>query len=216
MDTSKILDLCDPILAGRADYSKGNRFFEIETIKQMPKLRIFGNLFLSFMTKLSTGLWQIFDPNNGFTAISAPMLKKLQLCKVDNRYFFESDMLFRLGLLRARVLDVPLSAIYGEEKSNLNINRVIFEFPMKHLRNFFKRILYTYYLRDFNIASIELPLGISLLGFGFTLGAYNWINGFFTNTATQSGTLVLVAMSILAGLQLTLAFLSFDTKNFKD
>jgi dolichol-phosphate mannosyltransferase len=216
MDSFKILDLCRPILTGQADYTKGNRFFEIEAIKQMPKLRIFGNLFLSFMTKLSTGLWQIFDPNNGFTAISGSMLNKLQLDKIDNRYFFESDMLFRLSLLRARVLDIPLPAIYGEEKSNLIIRRVLFEFPLKHMRNFIKRIIYTYYLRDFNIASLELPIGISLFGFGFGLGAYNWINGYLTETVTQTGTLVLVAMSILAGLQLILAFLSYDTKGSQE
>jgi hypothetical protein len=84
------------------------------------------------------------------------------------------------------------------------------------MRNFIKRIIYTYYLRDFNIASLELPIGISLFGFGFGLGAYNWINGYLTETVTQTGTLVLVAMSILAGLQLILAFLSYDTKGSQE
>ena len=165
------------------------------------------------MTKLSTGLWQIFDPNNGFTAISGITLKRLNFEKIDNGYFFESDMLFRLSLLNARVVDIHLPAIYGEEKSNLIIKQVLFEFPIKHARNLFKRILYTYYLRDFNLASIELPIGMLLSGFGLILGAYSWIHGIVTNTATQTGTLVLIAMSILIGLQLILAFLSYDTNN---
>jgi dolichol-phosphate mannosyltransferase len=211
MDSSRIADLITPILTNQSDYTKGNRFFEIEAVQQMPKVRILGNLGLSFMTKFSTGQWHIFDPTNGFTAIRGSILKKLKLEKIDNRYFFESDMLFRLNLIQARVCDVPLAAIYGDEKSNLSIKRVLFEFPAKHMRNYMKRIAYTYYLRDFNLASVELPLGLLLSGFGLILGMYSWIHGIVTSTATQTGTLILVAMCFLSGLQLILAFLSHDT-----
>ena len=213
MNSLRINELIEPIISKQAEYTKGNRFFDIEAVRVMPKIRILGNLGLSFMTKLSTGLWHIFDPNNGFTAISGLMLKRLNFEKIDSGYFFESDMLFRLSLLNARVVDIHLPAIYGAEKSNLIIKRVLFEFPIKHARNLFKRILYTYYLRDFNLASIELPLGMLLSGFGLLLGAYSWIHGLVTNTATQTGTLVLIAMSTLVGLQLILAFLSYDTNN---
>ena len=213
MDSSKITHLITPILTNKADYTKGNRFFEIETVQQMPKIRILGNLGLTFLTKFSTGLWHIFDPNNGFTAIRGSILKKLNLDKIDDRYFFESDMLFRLSLVQARVSDVSIPAIYGEEVSNLKIRRVLFEFPVKHARNYLKRIAYTYYLRDFNLASVELPFGIALGGFGLTLGGYSWIHGVVTQTETATGTLILIAMSFLSGLQLVLAFLSYDTKN---
>jgi glycosyltransferase involved in cell wall biosynthesis len=213
MDSSKVGDLIAPILADKADYTKGNRFFEIEAVQQMPKIRILGNLGLTFMTKFSTGYWHIFDPNNGFTAIRGSFLKKLNLEKIDNRYFFESDMLFRLNLIQARVADVALPAIYGKEKSNLRIRRVLFEFPLKHGRNYLKRIAYTYYLRDFNLASIELPLGLMLTGFGLLLGGYSWIHGIITGTQTATGTLILIAMSFLSGLQFILAFLSYDTRN---
>jgi dolichol-phosphate mannosyltransferase len=211
MDTSKISELVEPILSKLAEYSKGNRFFDVEAVRAMPKIRIFGNLGLSFLTKLSSGYWKIFDPSNGFTAISLEKLRSIPLDKVDNGYFFESDMLFRLNLLEANVVDVPMPAIYDNEKSNLKIRRVVFEFPLKHFRNLVKRIAYTYYLRDFNLASIELPLGIFLSGFGFILGVFTWTNGIMTSTPTQTGTLILIAMSILAGLQLVLAFLSYDT-----
>ena len=213
MDTSKIGELTKPIIDGNADYTKGNRFFNVEAVRNMPKIRILGNLFLSFLTKLSSGYWRIFDPANGFTAVNKNTLQLIPLDKVDNGYFFESDMLFRLNLLEAVVRDVQIPAIYGSEKSNLRIRRVLLEFPIKHLRNFAKRIAYTYYLKDFKIASIELPLGILLGGFGSILGIYSWINGILTNTATQTGTLILIAMSVLVGLQLVLAFLSYDTNN---
>jgi dolichol-phosphate mannosyltransferase len=213
MDNSKIEELVGPIKSGLADYTKGNRFFNVEAVRAMPKIRILGNIGLSFLTKLSSGYWQIFDPNNGFTAIARNKLKSIPLDKVDNRYFFESDMLFRLNLEGSKIKDVSLPAIYGNEKSNLKIRRVFFEFPYKHFRNFAKRIMYVYYLRDFNLASIELPLGMFLGGFGLTLGVYSWIRSFVTSTPTQTGTLILISMSFLAGLQLILAFLSYDTNN---
>lgn len=213
MDPSLIQEIIDPILKGHADYAKGNRFFDVETVRAMPKIRIIGNLGLSFLTKLSSGYWRIFDPNNGFTAINGNSLELICLEKIDNGYFFESDMLFRLRMVDAKVLDVPMKAIYENEKSNLKIGRVLVEFPFKHSRNFLKRIIYTYYIRDFNLASIELPLGVFLLVFGFLLGSYNWLHGVVTNTATQTGTLIVIAMSFLSGLQLILAFLSYDSND---
>lgn len=212
MDSTRIEELVHSIKLGDADYSKGNRFFDVIAVRAMPKVRIIGNLGLSFFTKLSSGYWRIFDPNNGFTAISRNTLLKIPFEKIDNRYFFESDMLFRLNLVKAVVRDVPMPAIYENEKSNLKVSRVLFEFPYKHTRNFVKRIIYSYYLRDFNLASIELPLGILLGSFGSVLGILSWVNGFSNQTATQPGTLILISMSILAGLQLVLAFFSFDTR----
>lgn len=213
MDPGRIADLIDPIVKDKADYTKGNRFFSIDAIHRMPKSRVFGNLGLSFLTKLSSGYWNVFDPTNGYTAISGKLLQELNLSKIDNGYFFESDMLFRLNLLNARVCDISMPAIYENEKSNLQIKRVLLEFPMKHLRNLVKRLIYTYYLRDFSIASIELPLGILVGGFGILLGFTSWLKSFSTGIPTQTGTAVLVAMSILAGLQFLLAFLAYDTNS---
>jgi dolichol-phosphate mannosyltransferase len=210
MDASRILDLAHPILLGRVDYTKGNRFHDAETVKRMPKLRILGNLGLSFLTKLSSGYWRVIDPNNGFTAVGKEKLAIIPLEKVDNRYFFESDMLFRLSLIDALVCDVPMPAIYEDEKSNLRIRRVLIEFPFKHARNFFKRVLYTYYLRDFNLASIELPLGSALLTLGLGVGGFSWVNGIKNQVETQTGTLILFSTCTLVGIQLLLSFFDFD------
>lgn len=212
MDSSRILDLVAPIKSDYADYTKGNRFFDVAHVRSMPKIRILGNLGLSFITKMSSGYWSIFDPNNGFTAISKKKLSSLPLKKIDDGYFFESDMLFRLNLTDSKVRDVPLPAIYEDEKSNLQISKVFFEFPYKHFKNTIKRIIYSYYLRDFNLASIELPLGIFLSLFGISLGLYSWVHGIITSTSTETGTLILISMTVLSGLQMLLAFLSYDTK----
>lgn len=214
MNLSDLRTLVEPIIDGKADYTKGNRFYNIDQIHSMPKIRIVGNLALSFFCKFSSGYWNIFDPNNGYTAISSSILKTLPLDKIENRYFFESDMLFRLYLSRAKVEDVPLNAIYADEKSNLRVSRSIFEFFGKHARNFFKRIFYIYYLRDFSLASLELPLGLGLGIFGTTLGLQSWIKSANLGVGTNTGTQILVAISCLASLQLILSFADFDSRNY--
>lgn len=143
MDPSLIPDFITPILAGEADYTKGNRFFDLEEIRAMPRMRLFGNAMLSFMTKLSSGYWDLFDPTNGYTAIHVTVARHLPFKKISNRYFFETDMLFRLNTIRAVVVDVPMNAKYVDEVSNLKISKIIGEFLAKHVRNFSKRIFYS-------------------------------------------------------------------------
>ena len=213
MDPALITNFIEPILAGQADYTKGNRFYYLEEIKSMPKVRLFGNAVLSFMTKLSSGYWNLFDPTNGYTAIHAKVASHLPIDKISRRYYFESDMLFRLNTLRAVVLDVPMGARYQDEVSNLKISKVIGEFLFKNVRNFFKRIFYNYYLRDLSLASIELPLGIFLLLFGLIYGAYHWFAGIERGIPTPAGTVMLAALPVLMGVQFVLAFLAFDISN---
>ena len=213
MEASRIPELIEPILNGKADYTKGNRFFEVEAIKEMPKLRIFGNFGLSFLTKISTGYWKIFDPNNGFTAISANALSRLPLNKIDPRYFFQPDILFRLYLNDAVIRDIPMSSVYNDEKSNLKVRLVLFEFPVKHLKNFLKRIFYSYYLKQFNLASLELPLGIGFATAGLIRGLSALSKSNESGIPTAPGVVVLVAILLLAGLQFILAFLNYDMAN---
>jgi dolichol-phosphate mannosyltransferase len=210
MDPSLILDFVAPIAAGEADYTKGNRFFDLEEIHTMPKMRLFGNAILSFMTKLSSGYWNLFDPTNGYTAIHRDVARHLPFKKVSRRYFFETDMLFRLNILRAVVVDIPMSAKYGDEISNLKISRIVAEFFFKHIRNFWKRIFYNYYLRDMSLASIELPLGLATLLFGFGFGGYQWLQSISIGQPSSPGTVMLSALPVIIGLQFILAFVGHD------
>ena len=210
MDPSLIPDFILPIIMGEADYTKGNRFYDLEEVRTMPRVRLFGNAVLSLMAKLSTGYWDLFDPTNGYTAIHADVARHLPFAKISKRYFFETDILFRLNTLRAVVVDVPMSAKYGDEVSNLKISKIIGEFLFKHVRNFFKRIFYNYYLRDMSLASLELPLGVLLLLFGTAFGGYNWYESAHLSAVTPAGTVMLAALPILMGMQLVLAFLGND------
>lgn len=198
------------IADGKTDYAKGNRFSRVEHLEQMPRVRLIGNAFLSIFSKFSSGYWSINDPTNGFTAISASTLSDMELEKVDDRFFFESDMLFRLYLVSARVHDVPMAAIYGDEKSNLSTIRSIFEFSFKHQRNFFKRLIYRYFLREWSAATIELIIGLPLLFSGLGFGTYLALDAIFWSGALGPGEAVLVAILTLSGLQLLLSALNYD------
>jgi len=210
MDPSLIPRFIMPILAGEADYTKGNRFFDLEELRAMPPMRIFGNAVLSLMAKLSTGYWDLFDPTNGYTAIHAEVARHLPFDRISQRYFFETDVLFRLNTLRAVVVDVPMDAKYANEVSSLKISRIIGEFLFKHARNCVKRIFYNYYLRDLSLASIQLPLGLLMLTLGIGFGGYSWVQSARLGITTPAGTVMLAALPILMGLQFVLAFLGYD------
>lgn len=213
MDPSLIKDLIGPIVAGRADYTKGDRFDSLTGLSQMPGVRLFGNAGLTLLTKISSGYWNITDPTNGYTAIHRDALKALPLAMLSKRFFFESDMLFRLSIYRAVVWDVPMHARYGTEKSNLSIAKTLWEFPWKHFKNFHKRLFYNYYLRDISAASIELPLGILLWWFGVFSGLGALSSSFNNGIAATTGTVMISVVPLILGFQLLLAFVSHDVSS---
>jgi dolichol-phosphate mannosyltransferase len=213
MDTSLIEMFVAPIAEGTADYTKGNRFHSFEDTKGMPRLRLFGNACLSFMTKLSSGYWNIFDPTNGYTAIERSLVERIVREPVARRYFFESDMLFYLYLDRALVVDVPIPSRYGSEISNLKIRRIVGSFAYFNLRNTVKRIILFHYMRDFSLASLEFLIGIIAISFGVTFGAESWIRSAATGEPATAGTVMLSAMPILMGLQLCLSAVNYDIQS---
>ena len=103
----------------------------------MPLIRVIGNAGLSLLTKLSMGYWDLFDPTNGYTAIHAGVASALPFDRINERYFFESDMLFRLSIIRARVIELPMPSIYRDQDSHLYVWRCLITFPAWHLRNLF-------------------------------------------------------------------------------
>jgi len=213
MDPALLPRFLNPILAGRADYCKGNRFFSVESVQSMPALRLLGNALLSFVSKLSSGYWNIFDPTNGYVAIHSRVLAELPLGKIHQRYFFESDMLFRLNTIGAVVEDVPMQARYAGEHSSLRVDRVLFPFLFNHVRNFGKRIVYNHFLRNFSAASVELALGLVCLLFGVVFGAIRWCDSITSGVPVTAGTVMLAALPVILGSQLLLSFLNYDVRN---
>ena len=202
-----------PLLLGEADYTKGNRFFRPESVQSMPPVRLFGNAVLSFMTKLSCGYWNIMDPTNGYTAARTCVLAELPLDKLEQRYFFETDMLFRLNTVRAVVKDVPMDAVYADEESHLKVGKVLPEFLRKHASRLWRRYVYSYLVRDFNVGSVYSLVGLVLLTFGLFFGLYGWISGVQHAAPATSGTVMLAALPVIVGIQCWIAFLHHDVSN---
>lgn len=213
MDPALLGSFVSPILRGEADYTKGNRFWDLRQIRQMPMLRRVGNLGLSFMSKASSGYWDVFDPTNGYTAIHADIAARLPVESISKRYFFETDLLFRLNTMRAVVVDVPMDARYADETSGLRIGSIVGEFALKHLRNLVKRIAYNYFLRDLPAASLELIAGLALGTFGVVFGGWHWWNSAQQGMDTPVGTIMIATVSVISGLQFLLAFLNYDVNS---
>lgn len=213
MDPALVRRFVQPIIDGTADYTKGNRFFFLENARGMPLARLVGNSALSFLTKLSSGYWNIFDPTNGYTAVHCFLAEQLVERRIDQRYFFESDMLLNLYLLRAVVQDVPMAAVYAQERSNLSIRRIVLPFLFKNLRNISRRFFVHYLIRDFSLVTLEAIVGFLLLAFGIVAGASFWMGSFTSGEAATAGQVMIAALPILSGTQFILSALNFDIRN---
>lgn len=212
MDLGYMGQLVAPILLGEADYAKGNRFTSVSHLRAMPPVRVLGNAALSFAAKLSTGYWNIFDPTNGYTAIEATVAGLVMQKRVSRRFFFETDLLYHLGTLRAVVRDVPMPARYADEVSNLRVGAIMGPFALKHLRNFVQRVLGQYFVRDFNAASLELVFGIFGVLFGLGYAAH-YVGTRTPGQAASAGVVMAAALPIILGAQLLLQAMNFDVLN---
>jgi glycosyltransferase involved in cell wall biosynthesis len=205
--------LLDALIDGGYDYAKGNRFLNPESLPDMPRLRLLGNVALTFMTKLATGYWNVFDPQNGYTAIRAGMLQRLNLAAVHERFFFENDMLVQLSLHDAKVKDVAIPARYGAEMSSLNPLRSLFTFPALLFHRFWRRVWHNYVVRDFDPIALFLMLGLPLLAWGTAFGIYTWLHSIFTDEFASTGTIMLSVLPVVVGFQLVLQAIVLDIQH---
>jgi len=213
MDPRLIMKFIKPISEGRADYTKGNRFYTWECLKGMPKRRLLGNAMLSLATKISTGYWDIVDPTNGFTAIHSKVLRILPLDKIDKGYFFETDMLLRLNIAKAVVVDVPMKSRYEAHKSNINLLNTALLFPGKHFSRYIKRIAYQYFIREFNAGTLQFVIGLVFTIFGVSFGAWHWMKNLSLGVPTPTGTIMIAALPIILGFYSLLGALNYDITN---
>ena len=213
MDPAQLPALLEPIRRGEADYVKGNRFLHTRELVQMPFLRRLGNIGLSFMTKLASGYWTVFDPTNGYVAIHSAVVPLLDSTRIHRRFFFESSMLCELGLNRAVVLDVYIPARYDDKISTLSERRAFFEFPPLLLSGFLRRALIQYFVRDFNAASLFVVAGICATAFGTLWGGYHWLVSVETGIVASTGTIMIAVLPVILGIQLLLQSIVMDIQN---
>ena len=213
MDVSHLPELLLPLIEGKADYTKGNRFRDFIALQKMPFIRRLGNMGLGFLAKAATGYWNLFDPTNGFLAIRVETLAQLPLERIDPSYYFETSMLANLYLISAVVRDVPMPARYQGEASNLIIRRVLFEFPSKLLVTFLRRMALKNFIYDFSMETVYLIMGIPLLLFGLIFGIIKWIQYASLNLPAPTGTVMLPTLTVLLGIQLLLSAVESDLRS---
>jgi dolichol-phosphate mannosyltransferase len=213
MDVEHLPKLMQPLMDGKADYTKGNRFRDFKSLQQMPFLRRVGNMGLAFLAKAATGYWHMFDPTNGFNAIRGEVLAELPLDKIDRTYYFETSILANLYLIGAVVKDVPMPARYQGEVSSLLIHRILFEFPPKLFLTYLRRLVLKNFIYDFSMASIYFLAGLPLLIFGLIFGIYKWIQYANIGVPAPTGTVMLATLAVLLGIQLLLAAIEIDLRS---
>lgn len=213
MDLTYLPNLLLPLIEGRADYTKGNRFRDFQALQKMPLIRRIGNMGLGFLAKAATGYWNLFDPTNGFVAIRAEVLAQLPLERISRTFYFETSMLANLYLLGAVVRDVPMPARYRGEKSNLSVRWVLFEFPVKLLQTYIRRLLLKNLIYDFSMTSIYLFTGFPLLLFGLIFGTVKWISYAQRNIPAPTGTVMLPTLCVLLGIQFIVAAIEIDLRS---
>lgn len=216
MPANHLQAILDPVAEGRADYSKGNRLFTGKAYQKMPKIRYFGNGFLSLLSKIASGYWHVADFQSGFTAINKRALHSIDFDKMYKRYGQPNDLLVRLNVFNMRVADISIEPVYNVgERSGIKIKKVIFTISWLLIKMFFWRMKEKYIIRDFH------PL-VFFYGLGFFFGVvtvllftrvfYHWI--FFAHIPPINA---LAAMfSFMSTNMFTLFAMWFDMETNKD
>ena len=210
MPSDHLPSLLDPLVEGGYDAAKGNRFLAASgTLDEMPKYRLLGNILLTLATKIASGYWSIFDSQNGFWAVTAASLAKLDDFHIARRYDLENSLLIHLNILGARVADVPIPARYGNEISGIRLWRVTPRILLTLFTGFWRRVLLRYVLYNFHPIALLLFSGLALTIWGVGFGIWVTI-GSLGPAAATTGTVMLAVLPFLMGFQLLLAALVLD------
>ena len=211
MDPKHIPRLTAPLRNGKADFAKGNRFFDLHALQSMPTVRRIGNLGLTLLTKAASGYWNISDPTNGFLAIRKDALSLVNFHLLDPRYFFEISLLVQLNVIRALAVDVAIPARYADEKSSLNPFKILCTFPSRLLTGFLHRLWWRYFIFDINIVTIFLVTGSFLFFGGALFGAWRWGHSGIHQVNQSAGTVALAMLPMILGFQMLLQAIVLDT-----
>lgn len=209
MDPTYLVDLLEPLVQRDYGFAKANRFFSPSSFQGMPRHRIVGNVVLSFLTKASSGYWHLFDPQNGYTAVTREVLERLDLDRIRKGYDFENDFLINLNILGIRACDVPVPAIYGDEVSGIRLPRVVPLLIATLFRGFWKRITLKYLLYDVSPIALLLFTGLGLLVFAAYWGIFA-LSQSLSGQPPTAGTVLLAVTPFVVATQMLLSALQLD------
>lgn len=212
-DTTYLQPMMDDLIDQKADYVKASRFFHREAFKKMPKYRQFGNVFISLLTKFSTGYYSITDITNGCGFLRRSTIEKVNFSIVERRYDYETSMLTALSIANAKVIDHAVPAHYGEETSNINLIPT----ALRNLRavwiGFWRRIYYKYVFFGFHPIALFLFSGVFIFSFGILFGLYLLINKMATGSTPTTASVMISILPVILGFQLILTAFSMDVTN---
>jgi glycosyltransferase involved in cell wall biosynthesis len=186
-------------LIHHCDYVKANRFGHISELSSMPKVRLIGNIAMTFLTKIASGYWNVFDPQNGYVLITRRALQWLDLGKIDPTYFFENSMLINLNIFRAKIGEIYIPARYGEEVSSMKISKIFISFPIKLFSGFLYRMFEKYIFRSVSPVALLLVFGLLSIFWGSVWGGFAWYRSYTTGVAATTGTVILSLLPLLLG-----------------
>lgn len=209
MDPEYLPDLVRPIVEDGYGFTKATRFFSPTSFANMPRTRLIGNIVVSFLTKLSTGYWHLFDPLNGYTAISREALGRIPLERIKHDYSFECDLLVWLNAYRVRARDVPVPAVYGDEVSGIRLPRASVGLLRALHRGFWRRVLVKYVLWSFAPFALLLFGGLALLAVGTAVGIFVLVNSIGPPVASTATVLISVG-PLMLGIQFLVLALVLD------
>lgn len=210
MEARYLPRLIAPLVTRKADFAKGNRFYDLRALQSMPPTRRFGNFGLTLLTKAASGFWHLSDPTNGFFAVRRNALSLVNFHLLDSRYFFEISLLVQLNVVRAIAIDIPIPAKYGDETSSLNPFKALASFPGKLLAGLMHRIWWRYFIYDINIVTIFLITGSILFFGGGAFGAYRWSRNWTEGHEQSAGTVALAMLPMILGFQMLLQAVVLD------
>jgi glycosyltransferase involved in cell wall biosynthesis len=216
MDPVELESLAVPIARGEVEYAKANRLVSGEAWEVMPRTRYLGNAVLSLLTKIASGYWHVADSQAGYTALSLGALRRLDLDRLYPGYGFPNDVLVHLNVQNARVRDVPSRPVYGVgERSGIKVRSVVPRISWLLFKGFWWRMTQKYVIRDFHPLVFFYVFGIVMSLAGFVLGLVELVLRIAGNEITTP-TIVLVAVLLIAGLQMTLFAMWFDMEANKE
>jgi glycosyltransferase involved in cell wall biosynthesis len=216
MDPAELEGLAGLVARGEVEYAKANRLVSGEAWTIIPRTRYLGNAILSLLTKIASGYWHVADSQAGYTAISRDALARLALDRLYPRYGFPNDVLVHLNVQNARVRDVPSRPIYHVgERSGIRLRSVVPRISWLLFKAFWWRLGQKYVIRDFHPLVFFYVFGVLMTVAGFALGTLEVVLRILGNQI-PAATIVLVAVLLIAGIQLTLFAMWFDMEANKE
>jgi len=209
MDPEQLPNLLEPIIEGKADYTKGNRLLSPEYRRGMTKWRFLGNSLLTMLTKIGSGYWQLMDPQNGYTAISKNALERISLDSIYPWYGYCNDLLVKLNVYGFRVMDIVMPAKYGREKSGIQYKQYIPKVSWMLLKDFLWRLKMKYVVFGFHPLVLFYLFGVILTPIGF-LGVLYSLYYKFVQSGDLFVRLVLSFLLFIVGVQFLLFAMLFD------